>query len=294
MENKENPTEGIGNSSSGKEAEEEAMLQQNAEGNSDETIMSKKEEEVDDISVIRGRIQELSAQIATVEDICRNQSGSGWRIVCSSRAVCDKLRQFNNVLEEIGEDKKIVHDRLHELTKEFKVTRSELKSCGQFGQLDKGNNDEKRGIETQVSSRSCGESASERKENMKDPNPVTTTETTTSPQQDIMERLNIPSHSSTADADAAAALEFENYDPVKPMFCRQQSSGMRHHDEEERKKLENELIRVEKEMKYDYFFMKEVATGELKTSLQWLHDLKQQASETEVMIGFQFIIVTTT
>ncbi len=290
IENRTNPTKSMGNSSSGKEAEEEAMLQQNAEGNSDETIMNKKEEEVDDISVIRGRIQELSAKIGTIEDTCRNQSGSGWRIVCSSRAACDKLRQYNNVLEEIGDDKKIVHDRLHELSKELEVTRSELQLCGQLDQLDKGNNDEKKCIKTEVSSRSCGESP-KTKIYMENQNSVTTTETT-SPQQDIMERVNGPSHSSTA--DAATALEFENYDPVKPRHHHRQSSVMRHDDKEERKKLEKELIRVEKEMKYDYYFMEEVATGELKTSLQWLHDLKQQASETEVMIGFQFIIVTTT
>ncbi len=285
---RENPTKSIGNCSSGEQAKEE-MAYLNAVGNSDGAITNEKEEEVDNISVIRGRIQELAANIGTFEETCRNQPGSGWRIVCSSRSVCDQLRQYNSILEEIGEDSKFVHDRLEELSQELEITRSELKSYRKqtLERLDedgKNTTDEKRGIEAaaDVSSRSCGESASEREENtIKDPQK--TTEMIIIPQQDAMERLDGLSHYPSPTSDAAALEFLENYDPVNPIFHsgRQPSIKMKHEDEE-RKRLEEELIRVEKEMKYDYYFLKQVAAGDLKTSLQWLHDLKQQASETEV------------
>ncbi len=257
----------IGNSSLGKKEVEETVLQ-NVEG-SDPIV----NEEEDEISAIRRRIETLSVQIADVENICRTKSGSGWRIVCSSRAVCDKLRQFNIVLEEIADEKRFIRIRLQELKEEMKATQSALKYCE-----ERPNGDVKRGlershtsrhsIEREVISSGAAAAAPERKENMDQ-------DTITEPvQQNEMERLNnVPSRTT--------ATGVANDYHVQTMH-RRLPSIMKHHDEEERKKLEKELIRAEKEMKYDYYFMKEVAESELKTALQRLSDLKYQASETEV------------
>ncbi len=285
IENKDNiPSESsVGDSHSGKKESEEAVLQ-NVEGS--ETMTNKEEE--DGISAIRARIETLSVQMTEVENLCRNQPGSGWRIVCSEHAVCDKLRQFNIVLQEIAEEKEIVRKRLQELTEQLRNTQSQLQYCGLS---EKG--DKKRGLERSNTSQhhsndmereviTPGEDAdvtvavTERQENMVQD---TITETV---QQDEMERPNMPSRAVAIAAAGPAVVE--NYGDLAPMIQKHKriSSAMKHHDEEERNKLEIELIRVEKEMKYDYFFMKEVADGELKTAIQWLSDLKYQASETEV------------
>ncbi len=268
--NKPLESSSIGNSSSlGKKEVSEGTVVQNVN----------EEEGENEITAIRRRLEMLSVEIADIENICRKKAGSGWKLVCSSRAVCDKLRQFNIVLEEISDEKQFIRNRLHELQEEMNAMQSALKYC-----------EEQQSTERKVNRSGAAAAATD---DAAAPPLVKTLdqdgmETELPVQHNEMERLNIVSSSHTISTTAAEEVTSADDDPVlTPIYHRRMSSKMKNHDDEERNKLKKGLIRAEKEMKYDYYFLKEVAEGEFKTALQRLSDLKYQAQETQVSFEFE-------